>query len=285
MYSYIRYVVLRSQPISSVEDPGVRSFCKHDVEFSRKVFKETLFKLVELVEKAIRREMEETRGALLHDGWSYNSTHFVGILAAYNREVSVVRNGRVGTERILYCPLLSVSPMGKVGVKDTDDETTDFSAKVHALHIKEILPYYGVQVEDWAVCQIVDNCTLNKKVSKLLGIPMVGCHSHRLHLAARTMCEDDTIMASLLSSIGDTMRDCKGKLRNRAILRNLSALSPILPNETRWYGMYRMLRRFNQLRNTIIQVSRTEGARVSVNASQLFYNRSRQYENILAQIN
>ena len=120
-----------------------------------------------------------------------------------------MKEGRAVTERTLECPLLSVGPMSKVGLKGSSDETTEFSAQVQAHHIQEIFLYYGVSVDEWSVCQIADNCRLNKKIGKILDIPMVGCYSHRIHQAARQMCRKDFVLAAVIESVSNTMNDFK----------------------------------------------------------------------------
>jgi hypothetical protein len=50
---------------------------------SRKILKEVLFKVVELVEESITEEVTTTQcGSIMHDGWTYNGTHYIGLFAA-----------------------------------------------------------------------------------------------------------------------------------------------------------------------------------------------------------
>ena len=78
--------------------------------------------------------------------------------------------------------LLSVSPMARTEItgEDTDvkedlqlfDETAvNFSSQTHAEHIQNVFWYYGLNVEEWAVCQTADNCSVKLKVVELLGNP------------------------------------------------------------------------------------------------------------------
>ena len=47
------------------------------------------YNLVEIVEDVIKKEMKEAGyGAIMHDGWTKSSTHYVGIFAQYNSTVS-----------------------------------------------------------------------------------------------------------------------------------------------------------------------------------------------------
>lgn len=42
-----------------------------------------MYKLVELIELNIHSELSGNRGAVLHDGWSNNGEHFLGVFAVY----------------------------------------------------------------------------------------------------------------------------------------------------------------------------------------------------------
>ena len=78
--------------------------------------------------------------------------------------------------------LLSVSPMARMeSVEDEkelevfDETAVNFSSQTHAEHIHNIFQYYGVDVNNWTVCQTADNCSVNLKVEELLKIPHVAC--------------------------------------------------------------------------------------------------------------
>jgi len=73
MHAYMRFITFMSLPISYVQTPEIRRFCKYDTGFSFVYFKEVMFKLTELVEKRIGQLMRGTKGAILHDGWTHNS--------------------------------------------------------------------------------------------------------------------------------------------------------------------------------------------------------------------
>ena len=54
----------------------------------------------------------------------------------------------------------------------------DFSAEAHANFIKSVLAKYKKDLQNVA-CIVGDNCNTNKATAKLLGVPLVGCASHR----------------------------------------------------------------------------------------------------------
>ena len=221
---------------------------------------------------------------MLYDSWTGDATNFVGTFALYCRTVDVVRDVQLKKESVVACPLLSVSPMEKLSALD-DEETTYFSSKVHAHHFREIFDIYNVSLQSWLVCQVADNCAVNKKIAQILKVPHVGCCSHKLHLEATRMVDNNFTLLSVLNVIEKVMTECKSKLKNRSLLRNLSTLSLVLPKETRWSGLYRMLSRFNELRTTLIKISETEGFTLSVDKLTVFKNKALRFENMLTDIN
>ena len=140
---------------------------------------------------------------------------------------------------------------GQQGWKEVFDETAlNFNAETHAEHIRNIFRYYNLDVEEWAVCQTADNCSVNLKVADLLGIPHVACKNHLLNLEVNEMVKQNRDLEITLNSIHETMSSCKKKLKNAALLRNLVSLVPVLHNKTRWSGKLYMMERFLRISNS-----------------------------------
>lgn len=246
MFAYLRIIVLKSLPIGFVTDPIVRSFSKFDVVFSERKVMSVVFKLTELVEMRIARIMENTQGAIIHDGWTHNGTHFFGVFASFMREVPVVRHGIETNVSELCLPLLTVSPLPKESAEEgtSDDEAESFDANAHVRHLITTFSYFNQDVYKWALCSIADNCAVNKVLARKLGVPHVRCMSHKLNLEVKQMMVVDSTLQRTVDSIHTTMTNCKRRLANRAMLRNLTHLNPITPNATQWSGMSHMLTRF-----------------------------------------
>ena len=66
------------------------------------------------------------------------------------------------------------------------------------------------------------------------------------------------------------MTDCQLKLRNRAMLRNLTYLVPVVYNQTRWSGKLLMLQRFIRSHDSLKEVAEDEVSTVSMNIAQVF---------------
>lgn len=103
------------------------------------------------------------------------------------------------------------------------------------------------------LCTIGDNRVFNKRISRLLNVPHIGCMSHKLNLKVKAMVKRGNVLKSTIDSIHQTISDCKRHLRNRAILRNLTLLSPVLMNETRWSGIYTILKLHNQIHEDLLK--------------------------------
>ena len=145
LYDFIKLIVKKNLPLSSVEDNDFRTSFKHKSKFSKKLVRNILFNLVPMVEHAIEKEMKEVGyGAIMHDGWSKFGTHYVAIFGQYNKEI-IQRIGKdSNTTKVPTTALLAVRPMMNVPVEDKDndnekidseeeeEEATEFTSEVHA---------------------------------------------------------------------------------------------------------------------------------------------------------
>eukprot|EP00171_Calliarthron_tuberculosum_P000144 IDg144t1 len=168
LYAYLKIIIMRCLPVNNVWDPEFRDFSKCHSHFGVHFFKEILFKLTELVEQEIARDMQGTKGAIVHDGWTKNSMHYFGVFASFIRKVKVVKHGVQHDVEEHVTPLLSISPLAKYNADDSraDDEATEFDADTHVKHLEEVFGYFNQEVHDWAVCSIADNCAMNKRMAR-----------------------------------------------------------------------------------------------------------------------
>ncbi|KAG3107418.1 hypothetical protein PI125_g12748 [Phytophthora idaei] len=119
-----------------------------------------------IVERYIAAEMPERVGFIL-DGWSHASEHFVAVFACYE------------VDGVMKTPLLCMVPL----LNDPDE---DLSARGHLAGMQP--RDYGKQLSD---CSFVvgDNCAVNRLLTTLMGVPLVGCTSHRLNRAVQVDME------------------------------------------------------------------------------------------------
>ncbi|ETL94104.1 hypothetical protein L917_07878 [Phytophthora nicotianae] len=117
-----------------------------------------------------------------------------------------------------------------------DEQPQQLNAESHLTAIKRFLPFF-----------VGDNCAVNKRVSDLLGVPLVGCSSHRLNLAVRDFLEpseDD------LEGVQQLMRKLR-TLKQAANLRTRTPLRAVLRQDTRWSSTFSMLKRYFRIREFI----------------------------------
>ena len=295
---YLRLIVLKSLPLSTVEDSEFRKFHRFNEKISRKVLKDTIFKLVDVVDKKLGEELKLAgKGSILHDGWTCAGVHYIALFACYllpklkkEGKEDGCEDGTDGSK--VRLSLISVSPMARTEAADgeselevLDETAVNFSARTHAEHIRNVFRYYDLDVETWAVCQTADNCSVNLKVADLLKIPHVGCKSHILNLEVNEMVKQNKELEGTLASIHETMSQCKKKLKNAALLRNLVSLVPILHNKTRWSGKLYMLERFLRIRDELVAVSEDENSDLQINKTTQFKNKVMRYCGYMKQIN
>ncbi|KAG6954765.1 hypothetical protein JG687_00011609 [Phytophthora cactorum] len=98
------------------------------------------------------------------DGWSHNSEHYLAVFVCYELG---------GQPR---CQLLAMAPLVQAPGQD-------LSAQGHVDFLRDMLSQdYGKPLEN-CLYLVGDNCTTNRRLAILMGIPLVGCASHRLNLA------------------------------------------------------------------------------------------------------
>lgn len=129
--------------------------------------------------------------------------------------------------------LLSISPLGQTGCdEDSTDEDTCFDAHAHIQFFRETMEFYGQTIEKWCTCLIADNASVNKSVSRILNKPHIGCLSHKLHLDVWDMISNYQELSDVIDSVQNTMKGAR-TLKNAAVLRNITDLTPVLPKVTR----------------------------------------------------
>eukprot|EP00644_Phytophthora_capsici_P002574 jgi/Phyca11/105692/e_gw1.11.241.1 len=92
-----------------------------------------------------------------------------------------------------------------------------------------------------------DNCAVNKRLATLLGVPLVGCASHRLNLALQSMLGDH---ASDLAQVKELMLKLK-TLNLSAQLRFKTHLRPVISQYTRWGLTFSMVHLYLEILDVI----------------------------------
>jgi hypothetical protein len=304
MHDYIELIVCKSLPITAVEDQLYRKFSKHTSKFGVKRIREVIFQLVELTEKIITKELKAAPcGAIMHDGWSCCGTHYVGVFACYMRKEikpNTKATWRSASKKLKLevkecfpeITLLAVAPMTHVPVAEEDsenaredEETTKFNAEAHVNFFSETLGFYGLELQ-WVKASIADNTSTNLKVARLIGCPHVGCNNHKLNLDVELMVANTIQLKNVIENVHAVMLSAKRKLKNAALLRNLTNLKPVIHNKTRWSGKHFMLTRFLRIRDELIEVAdNEESVELDINTSAQFLAKVKKNHGHLKEIN
>ncbi len=160
-----------------------------------------------------------------------------------------------------------------------------FNAEVHREFLKTVFEFYDIYMLDWSICFIADNARTSIRLARICNKPHVGCNSHKLNLEVNSMVSSHLDLKRTIDCVRDTMKSAKVKLKNAAILRNITELVPITDKDTRWSGMYRVLSRFDRLRDYLLEASDEQGCELSFNSSNVFAAKNRRYARMLGEIN
>ncbi|KAG6599688.1 uncharacterized protein IUM83_13263 [Phytophthora cinnamomi] len=214
-YAWLRWVVTGNLPLSFCESKETRQYTKLNP-----ISVETLTTIMEAVTKAVKKMIGDAmpeRFGLVLDGWTHGTEHY---MAAY---------GCFKTAAGPQYPLLSLAPV----INEPDDQ---LNVEGHLTAIKRFLPFFGKSISR-CLFLVGDNCGVNKRLVNLLGVPLIGCASHRLNLAVRDYLEPHD---SVLEEVQQLMRKLR-TLKQAAKLRQA----------TRWPSTFSMLNRYFRLREFI----------------------------------
>ena len=183
-------------------------------------------KIMDLTTRKVENKIKEVlpdKFALVIDGWTKNSTHFVAIFVSFHADT------KVGFEQVM----LAFSPM---------NSETSFRASDHFGFIEWVLGLYGKSLDN-VVAVIGDNVSTNQALADMCKKPLIGCASHRFNLAMKKFLDP---FESLMSKITDLMGKLK-TLKMSGKLRKFSHLRPVQRNDTCWSSSYGMLKWYSEL--------------------------------------
>jgi hypothetical protein len=188
-------------------DPVFCSSVRHNTRVRSERIKSILFAMVELVEKAVAKEMREAGcGALMHDAWTKVDVHYIGIFACYMRNINIVVDNQKVSKKEATSALLSVSPMASKSNDGTtgEDDASTFDAWTMKEHFENLLlQFYNVNVYDWVKAIIADNAQVNIKLCNLLHVPHIGCRNHLLALDLKDSIAEDQVLNDLIDRVCD----------------------------------------------------------------------------------
>jgi hypothetical protein len=128
-----------------------------------------------------------------------------------------------------------------------------FTADAHLEHLEAILSVYGKKLT-MVKFLVGDNCSTNQSAATKLGVPLVGCASHRFNLAVGKFLveyEDD------ITQIQNLMTQLRFP-KNAAELSKYTALLPVKANTTRWSSTWELVARYMRIRDAAKRVAAVE---------------------------
>lgn len=197
IFGWLEWIVDANLPLSFCENSLTRRYTT-----LKPICDDTLVHYMAAVCQEVLRTFSEflpERFGIVFDGWSFKSEHYVGVFAAFGHD------GKRETVLLAMAPLLD---------KEDCNNHPHHDADAHVAFLKTILKPLKRRIE--CVRFLVgDNCSVNGSIASKLGIPLVGCASHRLNLAMTQYLDE---YEDILEKINDLMKFLRG-LNQSAKLR------------------------------------------------------------------
>ncbi|KAG3241349.1 hypothetical protein PI124_g13790 [Phytophthora idaei] len=221
-YGWLKWVIMDNLPLSFCESPETRQY-SNLASVSVDTLLSNMEGVTKVVEITIGKEMPVYFGLILDD-CSFGTEQYQGVYGYYETP-----NGS-------QYPLLSMAPV-------MDEPGDHLTAEGHLMAIERFLPFV-VKTIQGVKFLVGDNCAVNKRLAKLMEVPLVGCGSHRLNLAVRDFLRPHV---SALEEVQQLMRKLR-TLNQAAKLRVKTPLVPVHRQDTRWSSTFSMLDRYFRLR-------------------------------------
>ncbi|KAI8894701.1 hypothetical protein BC833DRAFT_603924 [Globomyces pollinis-pini] len=224
IFNWLDCIIGCELPLSFCEGDSVKDYSK-----LAPVSVEDLMKYIPLitdkVEKKIADSLPDQFGIII-DGWNEDSTYHIALFANFD-----------GHEVGPY-PLLAIAP---------PIDETDFTIESHHFIIECVLERYGKSSKN-LIYLVAENTVVNTGLADLLGIPMIGCASHRFHLACKKYLEGSERILQKIQSLMMTLQQRKHARK----LQAKTDLVPIIWNVLNWKTLpYEMVSSFFRIEEFI----------------------------------
>jgi ribosomal protein L37AE/L43A len=236
MFEWIEFIVMKNLPIMFVDCPYTRKMCKPKPISSRSL-RCHIMSLSELLKERVTEFLPD-KFVLVFDGWTEGTQHYIGVSASYS---SVLKNGK----DVAVLTLLSMRPL-------LVEMIEGMTADDHLEHLSIVLRVYGKTLDN-VVCLSGDNCSVNRKMSRTLGVPLLGCGSHKFNLAVRKWINNDGELEAVIEKVSQVMKKAS-TLKVAAKLRQITAYSTVRENDTRWSSTFQMIDRFLKIQGHLSQM-------------------------------
>ncbi|KAF1786282.1 Ribonuclease H-like domain [Phytophthora cactorum] len=213
------------QPAAALlRNPETRRYSNLD-PIGEEQFLEGIAYVGQHVKTIMRSELTDHFGLKL-DGWSHNSEHYLAVFVCYELG---------GQPR---CPLLAMAPLVQAPGQD-------LSAQGHVDFLRDMLSQdYGKPLEN-CLYLVGDNCTTNRRLAILMGIPLSLLENFKDELA---QVRDLMITLKSLNqsaSCGTTFIQSICFVKKMA--NSNTKLRPVLNQATRWSSTFCIVNRYMKL--------------------------------------
>ena len=191
MYDWIEMLVVKNLPMRFVDCPLVRNQSNLEQTCAKTVQKH-IFSLSNVVRGKIKSKLPSDKFVVMFDGWTEGTDHYIGISASYN--TTCANSGK----QVPMQSLLSMKPL-------LVDEVEGMTAADHLMHISKALNVYEKDVED-ILCFVGDNCSVNRRMAGDLGVPLLGCASHKFNLAVRLWIKEQPQLQPIIHKVAMIMK-------------------------------------------------------------------------------
>lgn len=236
MYKWIEWVIMNSLAMRMVDDPLTREGMRYK-PITSKLLRKNILSLCSVMRNSIKSKLP-SKVAIIFDGWSEGTVHYIGVSASYCLFVN-------GVEEIRQT-LLSMRPL-------LTDEVIGMTAQDHLHHLAQVMRIYG-KTENNIMCFVGDNCNVNKCMAALLKIPLIGCGSHKFNLAVKKWISNQPQLEDIIEQVSAVMKKAS-TLKVSALLRQLTSLRTVRENDTRWSSTFQMCERFFRIQAELSAVA------------------------------
>ena len=195
MHLWIRFVVMRNLPVSFADCPYTRDVVRMK-PVSARTLRRHILSLCDVLKETLRKELP-SKFVIVFDGWTEGTQHYIGVAASYMKTVD-------GKETPCQT-MLSMKPLLADGI-------TGMRAIDHIEHLSNVLEGYGKSNND-IICLVGDNCAVNQSMARILGVPLLGCASHKFNLAVRRWISEQSDLTPIIEKVSCSLslRSCQIK--------------------------------------------------------------------------
>ena len=235
-YQWLDWVLSNNLPFSFVESAETKKYAGIVHNMCVDTFMKVLKTVGRKVASKIIEDLPDSFGLII-DGWDAGGgSHRTGIFAVFP--------DKSRQDLFAKTPLLAVSPM--------HDETS-FTASTMYTFIKGVLRKYQ-KSEDNVVFLVMDNTNVNHALARCFEVPLIGCASHRLNLAAKKLFSEYEEILTKVDAIMTKISTAKVS----GALREITDIGAKKRNTTRWSSTHVFVTRYFELKEHLLTLDDPE---------------------------